>query len=536
MVGFVKSPVLVTIGYSIASMYVFSLKYILSTTKSLVQEDLELTDTEAGLIYTIFVVATMISCPIMGYVADMALYYKKYIALGGLILDAFAVIILAFCRNFYILLIPRIFSGIGDGAFSTIAPPILSDYFPPAKRNMVLTIFLSISNIGAALGFTLAGSLGDLYGWRYACVIMGIPGFLGFLLLIFKDPESLAKPPARHHPADPEMSNLYDSDGDDSNDAQNPAALKSSAAATATTTSSSKNGDDVTEGKNSESTGLVSGKDAEGAGLAELMGDLGRIFSAPYVVSVVGFMFIGFAMAGLADWGTSFFVRYFDLSTGTAGTVCGLMTVVCALVGTVLGGIVCEYVGKVLKRHPQLLVSSITLLAGAVALLVPLLGRSIQSVLVICAFFSGGIVLSYIYYGPMNAYIINSVPPELRSRATGIMYFCRHLGGSFASSVVGAVSDASRNDLRTALTVVPFAILTAGIIWLYSFIAIPADAEKLLAGEKTVSDGVVAEDEDNNDDNNNNSSLKHNSGEKTPLTKTSNAESSAEPTGIILDK
>lgn len=536
MVGFVKSPILVTIGYSIASMYVFSLKYILSATKNLVQEDLELTDTEAGLIYTVFVIATMISCPVMGYIADMATFYKKYIALAGLIIDASAVIILSFCNNFYVLLIPRIISGLGDGAFSTIAPPILSEYFPPQKRNMVLTIFLSISNVGAAVGFSFSSILAEAFTWRIACIMMGLPGFLGFLLLIFRDPEALI---LQKEQAKIQMSQLYESKQDEDQISME----------TTKKLPTEKSGDDVTDDamEHDEGTGLMTGAPAAEPMWKSMLAGLMRIFSAPYTVSVTGFMFIGFAMAGLADWGTSFFVRYYDMTTSTAGTVCGLMTVICALVGTMLGGIICEYVGKVLKRHPQLFVASITLLIGATINVVAIF---FESVVLCCMCFGLAFILCYIYYGPMNAYIINSVPKELRSRATGIMYFCRHLGGSFASSVVGAISDASHNDLRTALIVSPLANMTAGFIWACAFVAIPGDAEKLLASEGTVDvapvetvEVVVGEEavgpkgegngnltgdgEGGSDE----KKLKHD--EKTPLRK----EPQDEPaSGIILDK
>lgn len=533
MVGFVKNPILVTIGYSIASMYVFALKYILSATKNLVQDDLELTDTEAGLIYTVFVIATMISCPVMGYVADMATFYKKYIALAGLILDASAVIILSFCNNFYVLLIPRVISGIGDGAFCTIAPPILSEYFPPQKRSMILTIFLSISNVGAAVGFSFSSILAEAFSWRIACIMMGIPGFLGFLLLVFRDPESLIqqKEEARRQ-QEPQMAQLYDSQ-DNQISLEGPKKV-----------SQDKKADDVrndamadVEGDEDEGTGLVSGTAAAGPGWKEVFAGLLRIFSAPYVVSVTGFMFIGFAMAAVADWGTSFFVRYYDMSTSTAGTVAGAMTVVCSLIGTVLGGIVCEYVARVLKRHPQLFVSSVSLFISAALMLLAVFVKSIDSVVFCCACFGLSFVFCYIYYGPMNAYIINSVPKELRSRATGIMYFCRHLGGSFASSVVGAVSDANHNDLRTALSVAPFANMMAAFIWLCAFIAIPGDAEKYFDKEGAAPETPSASDSlaesENGEGVEADKKGMHN--EKTPLTQPIQLDKD-EPSGIILDK
>lgn len=62
-------------------------------------------------------------------------------------------------------------------------PSLLSDVFPAARRGRVLSVFYSAAPIGAAIGVALAGWLAGHYGWRVACVVVGLPGLVAAGLL-----------------------------------------------------------------------------------------------------------------------------------------------------------------------------------------------------------------------------------------------------------------------------------------------------------------------------------------------------------------
>lgn len=460
MGGFFNSPKGVVIGYSIGSMYVFSLKYVLSTTKSLIQADLDLSDVQAGVLYTMFLLAIMISSPILGYVADIAQKYKKHLAIGGLILDGCAMCACSLCFNFPLLIIPRVLSGIGDGTFSTIAPSILSDYFPPSKRNMVLTTFFSISNIGAVVGFALSGLFGDLVGWRSTCVLLGLPSLLGLLLLVFVDPA----PGATTEPSISLYNKIELDDLEDDYTSDSDSAL----------TEGSLGISDSDDSSVSPAPVEPVFEDLSRMGrIKKFCKELLMIFTAPYVSSVIGFLFNGIAISALADWGTSFFIRYYDLSITSAGTICGGVTVICAFLGTVLGGFVCEYAGKYIRRHPHLLVSGVTLVASNIFLFPGTIVSNIDSAVFPCVMDGIAFILCYINYGPMNAYVINCVEPELRSRAVGLTYAFRNFGGCVAPSIIGAISDYHYGDLRSALLVAPMSNVIAGVVWILAAFTMP---------------------------------------------------------------
>jgi MFS family permease len=79
--------------------------------------------------------------------------------------------------------------GIGEASYATITPDLLSDFFPPSKRNRILTIFYTgfyfhlhlnlISQlqtaipVGAALGYIIGSLIASHWTWRYAFLVTG---------------------------------------------------------------------------------------------------------------------------------------------------------------------------------------------------------------------------------------------------------------------------------------------------------------------------------------------------------------------------
>lgn len=484
MGGFLNSPIGVVIGYSIGSMYVFALKYVLSTTKSLIQADLKLTDAQAGALYTVYLIAIMIASPILGYAADVVQKYKKHIAIWGLVLDGVSTCACSICYYYPLLIIPRILAGVGDGAFSTIAPSILSDYFPPTKRNMVITTFFSISNAGAIIGFALSGFFGDTFGWRATCVFLGLPGVLGLALFIFGDPKPVSAP---------DSISIYDRI--ELEDYESEAGTESESASAHTDTDSSisdSDGKSISPAPTDSDFEMLNRKEQIKKFIAEMM----EIFTAPYTVSVVGFLFNGVTIAAIADWGTSFLIRYFDLTVTYAGTFCGSITIICAFVGTAAGGVICEYAGRYIHKNPILVVSGVTLFASNFFLVPATIITDDVTAAFPCAMEGIAFILNYISFGPMNAYVINSVAPELRSRALGITHTFRNFGGCIAPSIVGAISDAHYGDLKSALLVAPMSNVIAAIVWILASFILPKgsgpvmteDDEKKNRGEYNAED------------------------------------------------
>jgi hypothetical protein len=73
-------------------------------------------------------------------------------------------------------------------------------------------------------------------------------------------------------------------------------------------------------------------------------------------------------------------------------------------------------------------------------------------------------LLLFLSTGPVNAAILNLVPPLERASAVALSIFAIHLLGDAVSPIlIGRLSDAS--SLAVAVGVVPVAVVVAGALW-----------------------------------------------------------------------
>ena len=85
--------------------------------------------------------------------------------------------------NFIQLLIARIGVGIGEAGGSPPSHSLLADYFAPGKRATALGIYALGVPIGILFGNLAGGWIGELFGWRQAFFLVGIPGVILAIIL-----------------------------------------------------------------------------------------------------------------------------------------------------------------------------------------------------------------------------------------------------------------------------------------------------------------------------------------------------------------
>jgi len=85
-------------------------------------------------------------------------------------------------RTFWQLMAARVLVGIGEAGGTPPSQSLISDYFPWRRRAFALSVYAVGASIGSMLG-TSAGYLSDLWGWRSAFIVLGLPGlFLAAVL------------------------------------------------------------------------------------------------------------------------------------------------------------------------------------------------------------------------------------------------------------------------------------------------------------------------------------------------------------------
>jgi MFS family permease len=251
-------------------------RYVPSAVKDLFKKDLGLTDAQTSLPLTAFIVVYMLTSPIFGALADR--YSRRALIAFGVALWSLATGAAALATGFWSFLVARALVGVGEAAYATIAPSLISDFYPPARRNRILTIFYVAIPVGAALGFTVGGLLGQAAGWRMAFLICGPPGVLAAgLAFLIRDP------------------------GRGTFDTTKPEPVP---------------------------------------GWGDAVRALAK--NRPYVIAVAGYTAVTFAAGGMADWFPTYLSRHRGMDIAEAGSLVGTITVVGGLAGTAAGGLLAD--------------------------------------------------------------------------------------------------------------------------------------------------------------------------------------------------
>lgn len=151
-------------------------RYVVSALVESLRLEMSLTDTELGWLMTGFVIVYTCAAPIFGHLGDVG-KRTHWMALGVAVWSL-ATAASGLARNFVQLFVARAAVGIGEAAYGTIAPAMLSDHFPKSLRSRILSIFFMAIPVGSALGYVAGGLLSKHFGWRPAFWIVGAPGIL----------------------------------------------------------------------------------------------------------------------------------------------------------------------------------------------------------------------------------------------------------------------------------------------------------------------------------------------------------------------
>jgi len=383
-------------------------RWVLSAVLEAIKRDLHFSDTQLGALATGFIIVYMLTSPVFGTLGDRR-RRPPLIALGVAIWSI-ATAAAGFARGFISLFAARATVGVGEAAYGTIAPALLSDHFPLEKRGRVFAVFFAAIPIGSAAGYMVGGLVDKHFGWRAAFWVAGAPGLLLALLVMF----------VREVPR-----GLHDK-----------------------------------VGAGSGEQGEVSQLPTPGSPLA---GYLRLLHNRQYLLTCVGYAMWTFALGGLGVWTPSFLERVRGMSRQDATVTFGAIVLVTGFVGTFAGGWLSDYLLKFTKESYLWLCGITSLLAAPLTLIAfnhP--NKSVWLPAMVAAE-----VLVFASTGPVNSAIVNLVRPGERATALALSILIMHLLGDVPSPpLIGYLSDVS--SLQRAFLIVPLAVLAGGVIWSYA--------------------------------------------------------------------
>lgn len=363
-------------------VYIFNFldRQIVNILAEPIKTDLGLTDTELGLLagpaFAVFY--ALLGIPIARYADKDGTNRIRLISLALAIWSAMTAVC-GLAQNFVQLLFARIGVGIGEAGCTPAAHSLISDSVEPAKRSSAIAFYGMGVPIGSLLGLIIGGIVNDLYGWRAALMLVGLPGLLLALVVLFvlREPRHL-KP--------------------------------------------------VVEASAAKPVQLSTGE-----ALSEIFA------SRAFVYILIASSVVAFLGYGKALWTISFFIRSHGLSTTEAGLSMAVVLGVAGVFGTWLGGKVADKFGSQDKKH----ILTLPAYGMAVAAPVLFLGYYMENWIVAVALLIVPTILNSAYYGPAYGCVQGLVQPRARAVAASIMLFGQNLIGlGFGPFLFGVLSDA----------------------------------------------------------------------------------------------
>ena len=372
-----------TLLWILLIVYIFNFldRQIVNILAEPIKADLGLSDTQLGLLagpaFAVFY--ALLGIPIARYADKDGTNRVRLIALALAIWSAMTAVC-GLAQNFVQLLFARIGVGVGEAGCTPAAHSLISDSVPVAKRSSAIAFYGLGVPIGSLLGLIIGGIVNDLYGWRVALMLVGAPGLLLALIVLF-----VMREPRHSRTAE--------------------AVATASAAAPLS--------------------------------MREAMREI--FTSRAYIYILIAASFTAFLGYGKGLWTISFFIRSHGLSTTQAGLSLAAVLGLAAAFGTWLGGKMADKFGARDKRH----ILTFPAFGMAIVAPVLFLGYYMENWIVAMALLVVPSIVNNAYYGPAYGCVQGLVQPRARAVAASIMLFGQNLIGlGLGPFLFGVLSDA----------------------------------------------------------------------------------------------
>lgn len=414
-------------------------RYVPAAVKTLVQQDLRLSDAQTALpafgmtvVYSVFAV-------LFGWMSDHQFLDRRLILVSAVLFWSLATTLAGLARDISSLVLLRSLVGVGEAAYASVAPPMLSDFYVIHERQVVYAIYYLALPIGGAFGFIIGAVVGSAYGWRVAFYVCGIPGILmGLAVLRIVDP----------------VRGINDA----------PLAIDIHPEVTLSPMVSKSFGDDemyrIDHPASPPSAAYSKSSSFE---VNRYWREFKEILSNPvFMFCAMGLAANAFCLGGLADWYATFLLRYDQASLESAGLVAGAATIVGGVVGNILGSKAADYFDDKL-RSSYLLIPALFCIPAALCNVWAVNTVNNASAAYTAIFLTQ--IFAWTQIGPISAVYISCIPPHLRARSGGIIIIIQHfLGDVISPPIIGAISDRT-GSLQTGLQSTWIAMIVCGVWW-----------------------------------------------------------------------
>jgi MFS family permease len=411
---------------------------ILNGNIDLIQVDLGFSDSQVGILGSVFILTGFLTTIPAGYLADRV----RRTRLIAIVLASWGAIsaLNAGVRNYWQFLTVRAVLGVGETVDNPASASLMADYYPAKLRGRAYAYQRAAPTLGTAIGIALGGVVGSALGWRAAFLVVGIPGsLLAVWVWRMREPR--------------------------------------------------RGESDEREESGSEGALL---EVASRRGLKPLWDEIKIAVRIPSLRALmIGTAISAGATNGFAFWAAAFYRRHTSLSVSGSGGVVGAIILVGAVGGTVLGGLAADRARGRDPGAPMRLAGntqSIAALIFAVTFLpVPLFVR-LPGQIVAVAFLVAA-------FPALTAMTSEVVPSMIRGIAFSVTGFLSALISAASPPLVGAIADQfpitvdgrTRGNLAIAFLIVTPLILVGALVVLNGRRHVATDIERVRELESQLS-------------------------------------------------
>ena len=160
----------------------------------MIAEDLAIDVSTAALLSSVFAFPYALVQPVLGLTGDF--FGKTRLMNVCALVVALAALVCAVATSFSLLVAMRIVAGLVAGGVFPMAMALIGDLVPVKDRQVAIGRLLGVALTGNVIGSSLAGVIGDLFGWRGVFGVLGLFGLVVAIVAFFAFRGVVTPPPA----------------------------------------------------------------------------------------------------------------------------------------------------------------------------------------------------------------------------------------------------------------------------------------------------------------------------------------------------
>lgn len=169
----------------------YLVRIMITTMKGSITEEIQLTDSQFGLLSSVFLWTYGLLSPFGGFLADK--FKRSRVIIVSLILWSLITWATVLAKTFPQLLVTRVLMGISESCYIPAALSLIADYHGKTTRSLAVGLHMAGIMIGSGLSFT-GGWLAEAHSWKYPFEFFGLIGVVYGVVLIFLLKDKKAPP------------------------------------------------------------------------------------------------------------------------------------------------------------------------------------------------------------------------------------------------------------------------------------------------------------------------------------------------------